>query len=38
MSMEDKVARYINAIKEKGVFASRVVSDFGYPDPDDAVF
>ena len=34
----EKVARYINAIKEKGVLASRVMSDFEYPDPDDAVF
>ena len=35
---KEKVAHYIQAIQEKGVLASRVSSDFDFPDSDDAVF
>lgn len=35
---KEKVARYINAIKDKGVLTPRVSSDFDFPDSDDAAF
>ena len=35
---EDMVCYYINAIKEKGILATRILSDEHFPDPDDAVF
>lgn len=35
---EDLVYHYINAIKEKGILSTRILSDEHFPDPDDAVF
>ena len=35
---EEKVDRYINAIIQKGLLASRIPSDIDFPDADDAVF
>lgn len=35
---EDMVCYYLNAIKEKGILATRILSDEHFPDPDDAVF
>ena len=35
---EEKVDRYINAIVQKGLLASRIESDYDFPDADDAVF
>ena len=35
---EEKVNLYINAIRQKGQFSTRIPSDFEFPDSDDAVF
>ena len=35
---EDMVYYYINAIKEKGILTTRILSDEHFPDPNDTVF
>ena len=35
---EEKVILYISSIRQKGLLASRIPSNFEFPDSDDAVF
>ena len=35
---EEKVNLYISSIRQKGLLASRIPSNFEFPDSDDAVF